>query len=241
MVVSFISIDVHAAILSLDCQPFGYRLATSCEDTTIRLWDISLFMPLLSPNPYAADLFFERIRSENRLPSALAATSDMVVHPLAKLLHHSAAVNVVRWSPCGTLLASGGADGIVAIWQILVTGGIENEKWSVAREHHFHLADVLDVAWSPDLEHIASCSVDNKLIVFNIRTLFNFTISLTEIVKGLAWDPLNELLSGERDNGAGVIVWKILKNDDKIWLEAVKEVKESYENYTLPTQFRRFK
>jgi len=198
-------------------------------------------MPLASPNKQATDLLTKRITNENRLPANLTDTSNMEAQPLAKLSHHTAAVNVIRWSPCGTLLASGGADGVVAIWQIFVTGGIENERWSVAREHHLHVADLLDVAWSPDLDHIASCAVDNRLIVYNIMNTFNLCISLTEIVKGLAWDPLNDLLAGERDNGAGVIVWKVTKNEDKIGLEVVKEIKELYEKYPFPTQFRRFK
>lgn len=237
-VVLLAAVDSNATILSLDCQPFGYRLATSCEDASIRLWDLSLFAPLISPNAHTTDTLADRVRLEHREP--LLQGSANVPPPLAKLSHHNGAANVVRWSPCGTLLASGGADGIVVVWQILVTGGSENEKWSVAREHHLHAADILDVAWSPDLENVASCSVDNKLIVFNVKTLSNLSVPLTEIVKGLAWDPLGELLAGERDGGAGVIVWRARKEPSLV-LDVAREVKEPYSRYLFPTQFRRFK
>ncbi|KAG5644490.1 hypothetical protein DXG03_008317 [Asterophora parasitica] len=79
----------------------SYRLATGGEDNHVRIW-------MVHPN----------IR-----PSTLVESEDATNGPrpprveyLATLSRHSGAVNVVRFSPNGELLASAGDDGMVIIW-----------------------------------------------------------------------------------------------------------------------------
>ncbi len=185
-------------------------------------------------------MFASRLKAEER-----PAPKSSEIQPIAKLSHHTGAVNVVRWCNCGTLLASGGAEGTVAVWQLLVAGSGENERWSVAREHRLHLADVLDVCWSADLVNLASCSLDNKVVVFNVLTQGHLTLSLDYMIKGLAWDPLGEFLVGEGEGKTGLVIWKVDKSGDLHdtirSLTFSKEIKKPYEEYLLPSQFRRFK
>lgn len=46
-----------------------------------------------------------------------AVTGHDMVRYLATLTRHTAGVNCVRWSPDGRLLASGGDDGLLLLWQ----------------------------------------------------------------------------------------------------------------------------
>jgi len=205
-------------------------------------------MTCLDSNSDFVQSLNNRLKTEGKQISASPFSNANELKPLAKLSHHTGSVNIVRWSLCGTLLASGGAEGTVAIWQLLVAGSSENERWSVGREHRLHIADVLDLAWSPDLVNIASCSLDNKVVIFNVMTQANYSISLSSIIKGLAWDPLGEYLAGAGEGKTGVVIWKVeresnLSNDAQIikMLQQAKEVKKPYEDYLLPSQFRRFK
>jgi protein HIRA/HIR1 len=77
------------------------------------------------------------------------------------------------------------------------------------------MTDVTDLCWSPDGTRVASCGVDNKVIIWNIMTsckslkidgyhrefaLKYFAAIITKlsghdgIVKGIAWDPIGRYL-----------------------------------------------
>lgn len=54
--------------------------------------------------------------------------------------------------------------------------------------------DVLDLAWSPLDKWLASCSVDNSIIIWNAEKFPEMTCVLTGhtgLVKGVAWDPVS--------------------------------------------------
>lgn len=90
---------------------------------------------------------------------------------LNKLL--SACVNCVRWSVTGRYLASCGDDKTILIWQHAGSGGsvfggvTAAESWRCVATLRSHAGDVLDLAWAPHDAWLASCSVDNTIIVWN--------------------------------------------------------------------------
>lgn len=54
--------------------------------------------------------------------------------------------------------------------------------------------DVLDLAWSPLDKWLASCSVDNTIIIWNAEKFPEMVYVLnghTGLVKGVAWDPVS--------------------------------------------------
>lgn len=56
------------------------------------------------------------------------------------------------------------------------------------------LGDVLDLAWSPQDRWLASCSVDNTIIIWDVHALPAIISVLkghTGLVKGVAWDPVS--------------------------------------------------
>ena len=193
-----------ATIYSVDVHPDGSRLVTGGGDSNARIWAM------------------EPIVSEEA-----EKNPDKFTRQLALCAGHTRAVNSVRWSTNGVFLACGSDDSSVSVWMRhdLVQGdasqakeaGRGPEEWGRVLTCRGHSADVQDVAWSPDDSKLASCSVDNTVMVWAIN---NFTIGkislnqplakLTEHqgwVKGLAWDPVGKYLATMGDDNV-LNVWR---------------------------------
>jgi len=188
------------AITSVDVSPCGTRIATSGADKVVRIWSVA---PLLS-----------------------RTYEDHPTYPLLlSELFHDDMVSCIRWSPDGRLLAAAcdQSAGIV-LWRpclpherFLSSGfGTNNAKptsrrivdelgealggkkkrnsgsmldqpvpkeeeaqeeqpqlrevWVRCAQLIGHKGDVLDISWSPDGSYLASGSVDNHVIVWDVRS-----------------------------------------------------------------------
>ena len=152
------------------------RLATSGADSNIRIWAV------LADEDKGSKVDF-----------------------LANLSRHTKAVNVVRFSPQGNMLASGGDDCYVIIWKLneddtdgfsqltsMVGGDVENkESWQVAKMLRGHIEDVYDLAWSPNATQLISGSVDNSVIIWDTNKGDKLRIikDHRQYVQGVCWDP----------------------------------------------------
>ncbi|KAK3543636.1 hypothetical protein QTP70_025996 [Hemibagrus guttatus] len=173
-------------VYSLDFQHNAeskiHRLATAGVDTTVRLWRV------------------------DRGPDGKA-----VVEFLSNLARHTKAVNVVRFSPTGELLASGGDDAAILLWKINDNKEVEQaptfqeeedaqlnkESWNVVKTLRGHIEDVYDLSWTGDGNFLVSGSVDNTAIMWDIQKgqkicIFNDHKSY---VQGVSWDPLGQYIS----------------------------------------------
>lgn len=57
-----------------------------------------------------------------------------------------------------------------------------------------NIGDVLDLAWSPQDQWLASCSVDNNVIIWDANdfpTIVKILKGHSGLVKGVSWDPVN--------------------------------------------------
>ncbi|KAG6552663.1 hypothetical protein Mapa_005610 [Marchantia paleacea] len=162
-------------ILSVDFHPTSGLLATAGADRDIKLWSLN------------------HVEKSKALPTACFKTN---------LSYHSSAVNVVRFSPSGELLASGADGGELVIWR-LVPLGEEIATWKVWKTLRFHLKDVLDLEWAMDGASLVSASVDNTCIIWDVtRGAVQQVLSDHQhYVQGVTWDPVGEYvvsLSGDR-------------------------------------------
>ncbi|KAF7309320.1 WD-REPEATS-REGION domain-containing protein [Mycena indigotica] len=179
-----------------DPRAFGgqsYRLATGGEDNHVRVW---MVYPHIRP-PGVED------ESISRRPAR--------VEYLATLSRHSAAVNVVRFSPNGELIASAGDDGMVIIWaqsaspQTTTYGSdlsaedlqYEKEYWKPRTTFRCTTMQVYDLAWSPTGEYLLTGSTDNTARVFAAADgkCVHEIAEHSHYVQGVAWDPLNEYIA----------------------------------------------
>eukprot|EP00981_Chlorochromonas_danica_P004311 scaffold865_cov160-Ochromonas_danica.AAC.30 len=189
----------RCAIYSVDLQPRGWRLATAGGDCAVKLWDMRKLVA-------AGEV------------EGVGGTEESAL--LATCTTHEKSVNIVRWSPDGQFLASGGDDNYILIHrQMQVSGGaIAGEVWTRCLLLQGHRLNVLHLAWSHSGSLLASASMDNRVLLWN---LFNssqgggegvvqsaaFELSGHNChVKGLAWDPLDRfLLSLDANNH--LLVW----------------------------------
>ncbi|CAM6091150.1 unnamed protein product [Calypogeia fissa] len=162
-------------ILSVDFHLPTGLLATAGADRDIKLWSL------------------HRTEKSKAIPSATFK---------ANLSYHGAAVNVVRFSPSGELLASGADNGELLIWRITQTDE-EIPTWKVWKTLRFHHKDVLDLGWSPDGAFLVSGSVDNTSIIWNVEKgiVEQVLADHQHYVQGVTWDPAGKYvasLSGDR-------------------------------------------
>ncbi|XP_053169090.1 chromatin assembly factor 1 subunit B isoform X2 [Hemicordylus capensis] len=157
------------------------RLASAGVDTTVRIWKVE------------------------KGPDGKA-----IVEFLSNLARHTKAVNVVRFAPNGEILASGGDDAAILLWKLNDSkeqeptafqddddNQLNKENWTVIKTLRGHLEDVYDICWTPDGNYMASASVDNTAIMWDVNkgqkvSIFNEHKSY---VQGVTWDPIGQYIA----------------------------------------------
>jgi len=113
------------------------------------------------------------------VPDEDGEDEDRPARLLARCAGHTAPVRVVRWSPGGRFLASGGDDGLIKLWErreaLSVRAGIgesdeaaNHENWVAAVALQGHRMEVQGLAWSPCGGMLASCALDSKVLVWRL-------------------------------------------------------------------------
>ncbi|XP_072288928.1 protein HIRA [Eucyclogobius newberryi] len=187
-------------IFSVDIHPDGTKFATGGqgEDSgKVMIWNMA---PVL--------------REEDE-------KNEGVPKMLCQMDNHLACVNCVRWSNNGLYLASGGDDKLVMVWKRAAFIGPSTvfgsssklanvEQWRCVTILRNHTGDVMDVAWSPHDVWLASCSVDNTIVIWNARKFPEMVSVLrghTGLVKGLTWDPVGKYVASQADDHS-LKVWR---------------------------------
>ncbi len=145
---------------------------------------------------------------------------------------HAAPVNSVAWSPDNrhetarylSLIASGGDDGTVQIWDAM-TG----RKISTYRGHS---GGVSAIAWSPDGKWIASASIDCTVQVWEANTLRKVSHTRhSDKVTALAWSPSKLTLPA----GNGYLIASASADSTiQIWDATTGQRKFIYRNHVHP-------
>ncbi|KAL4922860.1 WD40-repeat-containing domain protein [Aspergillus aurantiobrunneus] len=116
---------------------------------------------------------------------------------------HLRGVSAVRYSPDASMIASGGADGAVKVW--------DASTGKLIHTFEGHLAGISTISWSPDGATIASGSDDKTIRLWNVLTgkahptafigHHNYVYSIAFSPKG------NMLVSGSYDEA--VFLWDV--------------------------------
>mmetsp|Transcript_2639 Transcript_2639/g.8847 ORF Transcript_2639/g.8847 Transcript_2639/m.8847 type:complete len:108 (+) Transcript_2639:537-860(+) len=98
--------------------------------------------------------------------------------------------------------------------------------------------DVLDLAWSSNGEYLASCSIDSRVLLWNMKsrtammTPMRVLTGHSNWVKGVAWDPVGRFLASASEDRR-VIIWRA-----QDWgIEA--EIAAPFQDVTAQTFFMR--
>ncbi|KAM4808874.1 protein HIRA [Rhinophrynus dorsalis] len=149
--------------------------------------------------------------------------NENVPKMLCQMDNHLACVNCVRWSNNGAYLASGGDDKLIMVWKrsgyigpSTVFGSSSKlanvEQWRCLTILRNHSGDVMDVAWSPHDAWLASCSVDNTVVIWNALKFPEIIATLrghSGLVKGLTWDPVGKYIASQADDRS-LKVWRTM-------------------------------
>ncbi|XP_074212561.1 protein HIRA isoform X1 [Camelus bactrianus] len=189
-------------IFSVDIHPDGTKFATGGQGQDsgkVVIWNMS---PVLQ----------EDDEKDENVPKMLCQMDN-----------HLACVNCVRWSNSGMYLASGGDDKLIMVWKRATyigpstvlgsSGELANvEQWRCVSILRSHSGDVMDVAWSPHDAWLASCSVDNTVVIWNAVKFPEILATLrghSGLVKGLTWDPVGKYIASQADDRS-LKVWRTL-------------------------------
>ena len=130
----------------------GHLVASCSDDGTIRLWDSA-----------PAEEGEIRTTVEGGRPSDNTAyASPNEWRPLATLRAHDGVVWRVALSNDGDLVASGGEDGVVRLW--------ETRTGRPLGAFHGHTSEIQGVALSGDGRLVASCGLDTAVRLWDART-----------------------------------------------------------------------
>ncbi|OWA51616.1 Chromatin assembly factor 1 subunit B [Hypsibius exemplaris] len=137
------------------------------------------------------------------LVEEVTGTAAPLVEFRATLERHQAAINVVRFSPDGTVLASGDVDGVILLWKLVNEvddpksikaedlGFVNLESWTSQKAGRNHGSEVTDLAWSPDGRYLLSSSCDDTNNIYDVEKL-DVVKSFSEakaFVLGVSWHP----------------------------------------------------
>ncbi|EMP27844.1 Chromatin assembly factor 1 subunit B [Chelonia mydas] len=180
-------------------DPVSYSVEESLKLRSLRV-NVGQLLAIIMP-----DLDLQQIWKVEKGPDGKA-----IVEFLSNLARHTKAVNVVRFSPSGEILASGGDDAVILLWKLNDNkepepiafqdedeAQLNKENWTVIKTLRGHLEDVYDICWTPDGNCMASASVDNTAIMWDVNkgqkvSIFNEHKSY---VQGITWDPVGQYIA----------------------------------------------
>ncbi|HEY6139633.1 MAG TPA: WD40 repeat domain-containing protein [Thermoanaerobaculia bacterium] len=163
-------------VTGLDLRRDGKVLATAAYDGNIRLWDVST-------------VGAHGVRPQNAAMGARRA-------PLQTFHDQPSTVWTIAFSPDGKLLASGGNDALVRVWDV--------ERGALLHTLRGHKRIVWNVAFSPDGRTLASGSYDFTIRLWDVPSGQQRKVITghTETVVTLEYTPDGRLVSGSDDKTA---------------------------------------
>ncbi|KAG7132379.1 putative WD repeat-containing protein C26H5.03 like [Verticillium longisporum] len=200
--------DQNAPVYSAHFEQSGKgRLATAGGDNNVRIWKVE------------------------------GNGEDRKVEYLSTLSKHTQAVNVVRWSPKGDMLASAGDDGNVILWvpaehhagPAFGNEGLEDkETWRTKHMCRSSGSEIYDLAWSPDGTYFIIGSMDNITRIYNASSgvLIRQIAEHSHYVQGVTWDPLNEFVATQSSDRS-VHVYSLKTKDGQYTLSGSHDDKPS--------------
>lgn len=217
--------DDSRPVYTLDTQCGSLRLATGGGDNNVRIWRVSAAKEAPPGSPRSKGQLSSQETSEEAVSGLVAPQQAAFdVQYLSTIPKHTQAINCVRFSPNGTLLASASDDGTIMIWQksdtLVREFGVEDddavESWTLRTACFANASsEIYDLCWSPNGAYICCGLMDNIIRIFNTTTgcMVKQIAEHNHYVQGVTWDPLGEYICSQSVDRS-VHVYKVSYAED---------------------------
>jgi WD40 repeat protein/energy-coupling factor transporter ATP-binding protein EcfA2 len=172
------------AASSVSIRPDGRMLASGSTDRTVQLWQLdslggsSSLLSVLEPqsveginavafssdNKFLAAGSCEALNRSGTCSSGLLQFWDLTKNdfPITKMVVHRAAVKALAFDSSGTVIATGGDDGVIFVWRVPPSdSGVFNQQPSFSFTGHTGAINAL--VYSPNNRFLVSASEDKTV------------------------------------------------------------------------------
>jgi WD40 repeat protein len=210
----------HRIVCGVSWRSDGQQLATSSWDSSIRLWDANtgIVVQALQGTDIVGNMLYGLAWSPDgeRLASGSFMRGAQTFEAMTSQRRWASDqfpiwIRRVAWSPNGAMLAGGGEDGVVYVW---------DDEGLLLQRLIQHQGTVTSVAWSPDGAMLASASggAYGELFIWDVKygqCVGSFT-GHPKLVTAIDWSPRgNLLISGDSD---GVLRWWDIQRGECVWM-----------------------
>ncbi|KAK4056563.1 hypothetical protein OIO90_002411 [Microbotryomycetes sp. JL221] len=231
------------SIFSLKWNSAGTMLLTGSLDSTVCLWELNNGRVKQQWSTHTDSVLDVDWNDDQTFASA---SMDKSVHligisrtsPIHRFKGHRDEVNMVKFSPCGTLLASASDDHTARVWSLGNIAGLDIEDKLTARDEgrliddqerggvfilEGHTNDVHSIAWAPIVEGgprlLASASFDHTARLWNADdgACLQVFAQHSDFVYSISFSPGLGTFLATGSNDGKMDVWRV--KDNKLVLE----------------------
>eukprot|EP00794_Sanderia_malayensis_P011147 gene11147-12319_t len=208
--------DDNELITSVSWVKEGNVLAVGFDNGTVELWDADAMKKVRTMRGHAGRVgsmaWNSYILSSGSRTGAIHQNDVRIPqHCVATLQQHSQEVCGLQWSPNGIMLASGGNDNVLNIWDVNVqsTGDVNNPIHSLA-DHRAAVKAVAWCPWQPQILASGGGTADRHIRTWNTQTGVCLQSTDTKSqVSGIIWsEEHKELISGHGYSDNQLSIWK---------------------------------
>ncbi|KAM0788735.1 hypothetical protein ACM66B_002827 [Microbotryomycetes sp. NB124-2] len=231
------------SIFSLKWNSAGTMLLTGSLDSTVCLWELNNGRVKQQWSTHSDSVLDVDWNDDSTFASA---SMDKSVHlisvsrttPIHRFKGHRDEVNMVKFSPCGTLLASASDDHTARVWSLQNVAGFDVESRLTARDEgrliddeeqggvfvlEGHTSDVHSVAWAPLAKGsprvLASASFDHTARLWNADdgTCLQVLAQHSDFVYSISFSPGVGAFLATGSNDGKMDIWRV--KDRKLVME----------------------
>jgi len=185
-------------------SPDGKLLASSSDDKTLRLWDVANKDQIqkisgFNESVWGIDWFSNNLEIVVSSKDGSLKVIDIQTGGTIREIGEHKPISV-SWSPDGKLLATGGEDSNVRLWNV--------DPFFELMVLKGHTGEVLNVQWAPNGNLLASCAKDNTVIIWDavggnqLNALAAYPAEC-----GISWSPDSSMIA--RGGLKKIYIWDV--------------------------------